>query len=81
MFALSTQQSNVQDGDVKAKTAFGIVSHCTTHGMDPGLDNPNDELAVASLRRMKEDERHRFKPIGEGRGRKGRREQKAQSRI
>ncbi len=34
LFALSTQQSTVWDGDVKAKTAFGIVSHRMPCGMD-----------------------------------------------
>ena len=53
---------------MKAKTAFGMISHRMTRDMDLGLDDPNDDLAVARLRLMKEDERHWFKAIDDSTG-------------
>ena len=39
-----------------------------TRNMDLGLGDPNDHLAVARLRLMKEDERHWFKAIDDSTG-------------
>mmetsp|Transcript_50009 Transcript_50009/g.106397 ORF Transcript_50009/g.106397 Transcript_50009/m.106397 type:complete len:334 (+) Transcript_50009:1672-2673(+) len=41
----------------------GTISKRMARDMELGLDDPNDELAVESLRLMKEDEQHWFEPI------------------
>jgi len=50
--------ANIAGGD-----SFGRISHRMTRDMELGLDDPNDELAVESLRLMKEDEKHWFEYI------------------
>jgi SpoVK/Ycf46/Vps4 family AAA+-type ATPase len=54
----SAGDANIAGGD-----SFGRISHRMTRDMDLGLDDPNDELAVESLRLMKEDEKHWFEYI------------------
>ncbi|KAL3761527.1 hypothetical protein ACHAW5_003075 [Stephanodiscus triporus] len=49
----------------KGGGSFGRISHRMTRDMELGLDDPNDELAVESLRLMKEDEKHWFNYIDE----------------
>jgi len=44
-------------------SSYGTLSRRMTRDMELGLDDPNDDLAVESLRLMKEDERHWFEPI------------------
>ncbi|KAL9178831.1 hypothetical protein ACHAXT_003962 [Thalassiosira profunda] len=41
----------------------GRISHRMARDLDLGLDDPSDELAVESLRRMREDERAWYEPI------------------
>jgi len=54
-----------QDEKEKNNTGFGMISHRMTRDMELGLDDPNDDLAVESLRLMTEDERHWFEPIAD----------------
>jgi len=42
---------------------FGKISHRMTRDMELGLDDPNDDLAVESLRLMKEDETYWFESV------------------
>ena len=52
------------DKDKTAKaTGFGKISHRMERDMKLGLDDSNDDLAVESLRLMKEDEKQWFEPI------------------
>ena len=52
------------DKKVKA-TGFGKISRRMARDMELGLDDPNDDLAVESLRLMKEDEKQWFETIDE----------------
>lgn len=59
----------LKEGSTKKEgnaSGFGKMSHRMTRDMELGLDDPNDDLAVESLRLMKEDERHWFESIDDG---------------
>ncbi|KAL3770912.1 hypothetical protein ACHAWU_003221 [Discostella pseudostelligera] len=47
----------------KGSHAFGKISDRMTRDMELGLDDPNDDLAVESLRLMKNDEQYWFEAI------------------
>jgi len=54
------------DNDMMKKNdndSFGKITSRMTRDLELGLDDPNDELAVESLRLMKEDEKHWFEYI------------------
>lgn len=55
--------SDVTLRDDKGSYAFGKISDRMTRDMELGLDDPNDDLAVESLRLMKNDEQHWFESI------------------
>lgn len=55
--------SKVELKDEKEGFTFGKISDRMTRDMDLGLDDPNDDLAVESLRLMKNDEQYWFEAM------------------
>lgn len=61
---LSTSFGHDNTPEKKEKSLFGRISDRMERDMKLGLDDPNDDLAVESLRLMKEDERTWYESDG-----------------